>query len=102
VNQQVYAALHSADYRSILAKIGKMVAADTFLKRDVETGLTEAEKRKFNNFLQRMRKLKVLRRGAVQGQYVFNMRMVQMYIMMRSILKTDVPQGSPGSVPNQK
>jgi hypothetical protein len=85
VNQQVYAALHSADYHSILAKIAKMgAAADSFMKRDVEKGLTEGEKRKFNNFLQRMQKLKVLRRGDVQGEYVFNMRMVRFYIWMRS------------------
>jgi hypothetical protein len=86
VNQQVYAALHSADYHSILAKIAKMgAAADSFMKRDVEKGLNEAEKRKFNNFLQRMQRLKVLRRGDVQGEYVFNMRMVRFYIWMRSI-----------------
>jgi hypothetical protein len=85
VNQQVYAALHSSDYRSILAKIAKSVAiADSFMKRDVEMGLTEAGKRKFNNFLQRMRRLKVLRRGDVQGEYVFNMRMVRLYLWMRS------------------
>jgi hypothetical protein len=91
VNQQVYAALHSADYRSILAKIAKSVAiADNFMKRDVERGLTEAEKRKFDNFLRRMQKLKVLRRGDVQGQYVFNMRMVRFYIWMRSSREMEV------------
>lgn len=85
VDQQVYAALHSTDYHSILAKIAKMgAAADNFMKRDIEKGLTEAEKRKFNNFLQKMQRLKVLRRGDVQGEYVFNMRMVSLYIWMRS------------------
>ncbi len=96
VNQQVDAALHSSDYRSILAKIAKSVAiADSFMKRDVEKGLTEAEKRKFNNFLQRMQRLKVLRRGDVQGEYVFNMRMVRLYIWMRS--SREVPEDSSNS-----
>jgi hypothetical protein len=85
VNQQVYAALHSADYHSILAKIAKMGAYENFMKRDVEKRLSEGEKRKFSNFLQRMQRLKVLRRGDVQGEYVFNMRMVYLYIRMRSI-----------------
>ena len=88
VNQQVYAALHSADYHSILAKIAKMAATDSFMKRDVEEGLTEGEKRKLNNFLQKMKRLKVLRSGDVQGEYVFNMRMVRLYIWMRSIRTT--------------
>jgi hypothetical protein len=95
VNQQVYAALHSSDYRSILAKTARLVAtADNFMKRDAEKGLTEAEKRKFNNFLQRMQRLRVLRRGDVQGEYVFNMRMVRLHIWMRSI--REVPGVSSG------
>jgi hypothetical protein len=90
VNQQVYAALHSTDYHSILAKIGKMgVGVDNFMKGDVEKGLTEGEKLKLNNFLQRMKRLKVLRSGDVQGEYVFNMRMVSFYIWMRSIRKIE-------------
>jgi hypothetical protein len=91
VNQQVYAALHSTDYHSILAKIAKMSpAADSFMKQDVEKGLTEGEKRKLNNFLQKMKRLKVLRSGDVQGEYVFNMRMVSLYIWMRSTRKAEV------------
>jgi hypothetical protein len=102
VNQQVYAALHSADYLSILAKVASMPGADGFMKRDVEKGLTEGEKRKLNNFLQRMQKLKVLRRGEVKGKYVFNMRMVELYIFLRSALKAGTPQGSQGgAVPAQ-
>jgi hypothetical protein len=95
VNQQVYAALRSPDYHSVLAKIAKMShAADTFMKRDIEKGLTEGEKRKLNNFLQKMKRLKVLRSGDVQGEYVFNMRMVRLYIWMRSI--REVPGASSG------
>jgi hypothetical protein len=102
VNQQVYAALHSSDYHSILAKIAKMAAADSFMKRDIEKGLTEGEKRKLNNFLQRMKRLKVLRSRDVQGEYVFNMRMVRFYINMRS-LKIQGSEGSSSSpVPHQQ
>jgi hypothetical protein len=90
VDQQVYAALHSTDYHSILAKIAKMgVGVGKFMKVDVEKGLTEGEKLKLNNFLQRMKRLKVLRSGDVQGEYVFNMRMVSFYIWMRSIRKIE-------------
>ena len=103
VNQQVYAALHSADYHSILAKIAKTGAAEKFMKRDVEKGLSEGEKRKFNNFLQKMQRLKVLRRGDVQGEYVFNMRMVHFYILMRSSLKIQGAEGSSSSpVPHRQ
>jgi len=103
VNQQVYAALHSADYHSILAKIGKTAGADSFMKRDIERGLTEGEKRKLNNFLQRMKRLKVLRSGDVQGEYVFNVRMVSLYIWMRSIRSTGTGEGfSSNPVPQRE
>lgn len=89
VNQQVYAALKSADYRSILAKIARM-GPDTmaFQKTEVAKGLTDTEKRKFNNFLQKMKRLGVLRSGEVQGEYVFNVKMVRLYIWLDSRRKT--------------
>jgi hypothetical protein len=94
VNQQVYAALHSADYRSILAKVARSVGiADNFMKRDVEKGLSEAEKRKFSNFLQKMQRLKVLRRGDVPGKYFFNMRMVPWYIYTRTVREVEAWRG---------
>jgi len=86
VDQQVYRALRSPDYKSILAKIGKM-DPDTmsFKKADVASGLTESEKKKFNNFLQEMKSLNVLRSGDVPGEYIFNVRMVRLYIWLQSL-----------------
>lgn len=88
VDQQVYKALRSEDYHSILAKIAKMGPASmSFQKADVAKDLTEREKKKFNNFLQKMKDLKVLRSGEVKGEYVFNLRMVRLYIWMQSLQK---------------
>ncbi len=86
VDQQVYKALRSADYHSIFAKIAQMEpAAMSFKRAEVVSGLTETEKRKFDNFLQKMKSLKVIRAGDVQGEYVFNMRMVRLYIWLQSM-----------------
>ena len=86
VDQQVYKALKSADYHSILKKIARMGPdAVCFRKADVISGLTETEKKKFDNFLQKMKRLNVLRSGDVQGEYVFRMRMVQFYIWLQSL-----------------
>lgn len=85
VDQQVYGALHSKDYLSILSKIGKLDPDSlSFKKADAVAGLTETEKKKFNNFLQKMKSLKVLRSGEVKGEYVFNVRMVRLYIWLQS------------------
>ena len=84
VDQQVYKALRSVDYRSILKKIAKMGPDSmSFIKADVASGLTETEKKKFNNFLQKMKSLRVLRSGDVKGEYVFNVRMVRLYIWLQ-------------------
>ncbi len=84
VDQQVYGALQSADYRSILDKIG-VISADNmkFTKNEVASGLTETERKKFNNFLRKMVKLKVFHSGT-RGEYIFNNRMVRLYIWLKN------------------
>lgn len=86
VDQQVYKALRSSDYHSILAKIARMGPNSmSFMRGEVASGLTDTEKKKFNNFLQKMKSLKVLRSGDVQGEYIFNLRMVRLYIWLQSL-----------------
>jgi len=85
VDQQVYAALRSPDYRSILKKIAAHEPlAMSFKKSEVVGTLTEGETRKFNNFLQKMKHLNVLRSDPSQGEYIFNARMVRVYIWLES------------------
>ena len=81
VDQQVLAALRSSDYRSIL---GKITDSARFSKKDVEVKLDESERKKFNNFLQKMKALKVLRPGEVQGEYIFTMQLVRIYLHLKS------------------
>lgn len=83
VEQQVYRALYSKDYQFILRALAKLGPSTVFHKRDVEKGLSDAQKKKLNNFLQRMKKLKVLRSGDSRGEYVFNVRMVPLYIWLK-------------------
>ncbi len=92
VDQQVYKALRSQDYRSILAKIAKLDPSSmSFHKSAVEKDLTESERKKLNNFLQRMKRLKVLRSGDSAGEYVFTMRMVRLYVWLQSAVKPATP-----------
>ncbi|MBI1784500.1 ATP-binding protein [Candidatus Sumerlaeota bacterium] len=94
VDQQVYKALRSPDYLSILTKIGNLGPSSlAFANKDVASRLTESERKKFNNFLQKMKQLKVLRSGDIQGEYTFNMRMVQLYIWLQSSRKKGKREG---------
>ena len=86
VDQQVYKALRSDDYHAILKKIAALTpsVAFSFKKSDVEAALTDTEKNKFHNFLQKMKKLNVLRSGSTPGEYIFNQRMVRLYLWLQS------------------
>jgi ABC-type dipeptide/oligopeptide/nickel transport system ATPase subunit len=91
VDHQVYSELHSKDYHSILGKIGRQCTDLSFNKKDLESGLTIAEKKKFNNFLQRMKKLKALKSGNQRGEYVFLNRLVPLYIFLKTA-KIELPK----------
>lgn len=86
VDQQVFRALRSPDYHSILAKIAKLHGPIelSFRKSEAEAVLTDVERGKLSNFLQKMKKLNVIRSGDVPGEYVFNIRMVLLYIWMET------------------
>lgn len=78
VGPQILAELRSQDYRSILKKIcDQDPLAASFSKTTVADGLSESERKKLDNFLQRMKQLNVLRQGATKGEWVFNTPMVR-------------------------
>lgn len=85
VDHKVYNSLRSKDYRSILTKLGKKGFDLSFKKEIIEKELTEVEKKKFNNFLQRMKKLNVLKSGDESGEYIFTNRIIRLYIYLNSV-----------------
>jgi hypothetical protein len=87
VDPQVYDALRSPLYHAILMKLGKADFGITFKKSTIEKGLSAEEKKNFNNFLQRMKELNVLKSGEERGEYIFNSLLVKLYIRMNPIKK---------------
>jgi hypothetical protein len=85
VDPQVYDALHSKDYHRILDKLSSLDFDLSFSKNEVAKGLSQEEKKKFDNFLQRMKKLKVLVSGAERGEYVFCDRLTRLYLEFRNL-----------------
>lgn len=86
VDAKVYDALQSTDYQAILRKIGQLSHdATVFDRKAVLAGLTESQRGKFDNFLTKMKQLNVIRQGTVRGEYEFTMRMVRLYIWLRSL-----------------
>lgn len=85
VDQQIYKMLRSKDYHSIITKLVKEQFDLSFKKTNIEKGLSETEKKKFNNFLQRMKELTVISSGAEKGEYIFNSRLVRLYMLLNSL-----------------
>jgi len=89
VDQQVYKALRSRDYHSILAKIAKSGPSMVFRRADIARELTSSESKKLDNFLRKMTTLNVIRKGDVRGEYSFIVRMVGIYIWLESLRKQE-------------
>ena len=72
-----------SDYRAILRKISLLdPMAPSFSKAVIAEGRNETERKKLENFLQRMQKLKVLRKGKNLGEWVFNTPLVRTAIFL--------------------
>ena len=83
LEKQVLHALQSEDYHSILKKIFKDRLCYSFYKSGVEQLLSATERKKFNNFLQRMKQLKVLKSGSSRGEYIFINKLIPLYIFLK-------------------
>ncbi|RKX30851.1 MAG: hypothetical protein DRP22_04615 [Verrucomicrobia bacterium] len=85
VEQQVYRAIRSEAYRNILRKLARHDFDLSFKKSEIEKGLTQDERRKLDNFLQRMKRLGVLVSGEERGEYVFRDRLTRLYMRMEAM-----------------
>ncbi len=83
---RVYKTVRSPRYRSILRKLGRHGIRRNFTRREVESWLTEGEKRVFNNFLRRMRELGIIERDPEggPGAYRFVNEIYPVYIWMEA------------------
>jgi hypothetical protein len=83
VEPQVVDALKSRAYHSLLEKVSRL-GKDEFSRDELAAGLRDEEMRKLDNFLQRMKKLNVIRQGDVPGEYVFNVKLYQVYLTLKT------------------
>lgn len=85
VDDQVLRALHSRDYKSILDKVVQSPELE-FKKKEIEQRLSANEKKKFHNFLQRMKNLNVIKSDE-RGIYQFSNRMIPLYLFLTQLDK---------------
>lgn len=84
LESQVYNELRSDAYHRILRHLVKDPLARSFRRSDVSEGLPSSDRKKLDNFLQRMQSLGVIQPGQTQGEWRFQHPMIGIYIWMRS------------------
>ncbi len=82
--EHIRRAVRSSDYHSIIRKLGDLRSDLRFARADLAKGLSDEERRKLGNFLQRMKKLHALHRGEFQGEWIFPNRLVQFYLVLEA------------------
>jgi len=87
LDPKVYRGIRSERYMSILRKLGETgPISQNFKKKDVESTLTESEKKVFNNFLIKMREFGIIESDleSGRGSYRFVNAIYPVYIWMES------------------
>lgn len=83
VEPQIVDALKSRAYHSILEKVSRL-SKDEFSRDELAAGLTAEEMPKLDNFLRRLKKLNVIRQADVPGEYLFNVKLYQVYLTLKT------------------
>jgi len=89
LDRQVYQTIKSKIYRSILTKIAahrRIMSTDeqAIIRKEMLGKMSESEKKNFGNFIQKMKKLGVLKDGEDRGTYVFTNELYGLYIAMEA------------------
>ena len=92
LDRQVLNAIRSAKYKSILKKMKNMELKleIPFSKKEVMEKLGDSEKKTFDNFVQRMKQLGVLKNGEQRGEYEFTNNVFFAYLMIVADLGPEI------------
>jgi AAA+ ATPase superfamily predicted ATPase len=82
LDPQIYRAMRSRTYRTILRKIGKLPLGTDFLRKDIREKMSEKERKNFDNFLRRIKKLGMITDGEARGEYRFISQLYHIYVLL--------------------
>jgi hypothetical protein len=82
LDPQVYKEIKSPTYRSILRKLGKLPFGMNFIRGKLIHEMTENEKKNFDNFLQKGKKLGIITKGEERGEYRFVNQLFHLYVAL--------------------
>ena len=86
LDRQVYQALRSETYHSILRIMGKLPLEAKFRRKELVKEMNDSERRNFDNFRRRMEELGVLAKEEVRGDYRFSNELFRLYVMIEALI----------------
>jgi hypothetical protein len=89
---QVYQAIRSKAYLSILRRIGKMPLSMDIKRSELLQEVPDSEKTKLDNFLRKMRELGVLQPGEGRGEYRFSNQLYRLYVLLEALRAEQGPR----------
>ncbi len=84
LDPQVYNALRSESYRFMLRKIGRIELGTSFQRKEVLQKIPKKERKTFDNFLLRIKKLGVINETEIRGEYRFTNQLYHLYIWLEA------------------
>jgi len=85
LDSQIYQAIRSETYRSILQKLGELPLGKNFLRKGIHERLSETERKKFDNFLKRIKRLGMITDGEKRGEYRFINDLFHLYVSLEAV-----------------
>jgi len=85
LDRQVYRRLRSETYRSILRRIGRLPLGTSFQRKEILEKIPEKERKTFDNFLQRIKRLGVIKETEIRGEYRFMNQLYHLYVELEAL-----------------
>lgn len=82
VDPHVYRALRSDSYKRILGYFSGMISAESFTRKSLLEAVGESDRKNVDNFLNRMRRLEVIRSIDGRGTYEFRDSLTRLYLAL--------------------
>lgn len=82
VDPHVYRALRSDSYKRILNHLSGLISAESFTRKSLLEGVGQSDRTNVDNFLNRMRRLEVIRSINGRGTYEFRDSLTRLYVAL--------------------
>jgi len=96
LDPQVYRALRSDKYRSILRRLGRTPLGAQFSRHEALRSIPSSQQKSFDSFLRRTRELGIICPAETRGRYRFANQLYQLYVRLEAYRALQQPQKGRG------